>query len=87
MQNAVKHARADYLEVRLAYASDWLMLEVSDNGIGFDPTRSFPGHLGLRSMRERVASLDGKLEIISSPDFGTRILAQIPILVPQKDVL
>ncbi|HWQ11220.1 MAG TPA: histidine kinase [Roseiflexaceae bacterium] len=55
-----------------------LLLVVQDNGIGFDPGGAFPGHLGLRSMRERALGLGGTLEIESAPGAGTRITARIP---------
>ena len=44
-----------------------LLLEVRDDGVGFDVAASFPGHLGLRFMRERVALLGGICEIESTP--------------------
>jgi signal transduction histidine kinase len=53
-------------------------LEVRDDGRGFDPSDSFPGHLGLKSMRERVVHLGGTLRIESAPGGGTRIRTQIP---------
>jgi signal transduction histidine kinase len=53
-------------------------LEIKDDGQGFDPGGEFPGHLGLRSMRERVERLGGAFEIESAPDRGTRLDAQIP---------
>jgi PAS domain S-box-containing protein len=59
-------------------AADEILLEVRDDGGGFDPESSFPGHLGLKSMRERVARLGGTLRIESAPGEGTRIRAQIP---------
>ena len=49
-----------------------VQLCVEDDGAGFDATGAFPGHLGLRSMRERVARLDGILHIESAPQKGTR---------------
>lgn len=57
----------------------WLVLEVQDNGQGFEPEGPFPGHLGLRSMRERAAILGGTLEIHSAPGAGARVTARIPI--------
>ena len=54
------------------------MLEVIDNGVGFNPEQSFPGHLGMQSMRERVAHLGGMLEITSAPGQGAQIRALIP---------
>jgi len=54
-------------------------LEVSDDGTGLDLSGSFPGHLGLRSMRERAAQIGGTLEIESDPGRGTRALTRIPL--------
>jgi signal transduction histidine kinase len=54
------------------------MLEVRDAGVGFDTSASFPGHLGLHSMRERVANLSGTFEVASAPGAGTRITVRIP---------
>jgi PAS domain S-box-containing protein len=84
MQNAVKHARPSRLEVRLTCEPDSLQLEVRDNGIGFDPRAEYPGHLGLRSMRERAMSIGGALEINSAPESGTQIQAHIPIVAASK---
>ena len=82
LQNAVKHARTDRLDVRLSCEPDGLSLEVCDNGSGFDPLASYPGHLGLRSMRERALSVGGSLDIVSAPDCGTQIRVRIPFAAP-----
>jgi signal transduction histidine kinase len=58
---------------------DSLTLEVSDDGVGFDAKGEFPGHLGLRSMRERASRLGGTLKVESSAGGGTRIRARIPV--------
>jgi len=79
LQNAVKHARSERLDVRLSCEAESIGLEVCDNGVGFDPQASYPGHLGLRSMRERASSVGGTLEIESVPGCGTRIRAHVPI--------
>ena len=76
--NTVKHAQADGVELRLEQDAGETILEVRDDGGGFDPEGSFPGHLGLKSMRERVARLGGTLRIESAPGEGTRVRAQIP---------
>jgi PAS domain S-box-containing protein len=78
LHNTVKHARAKRVGLRMTCASKQIMLEISDEGLGFDPTEDFPGHLGLDSMRERASRLGGTLEIYSSLGHGTRILARIP---------
>ena len=78
MHNTVKHARARNIDLRLSQTAKAVILEVHDDGVGFDPLGSFPGHLGLHSMQERVSSLRGLLQIESAPGQGTSILAQVP---------
>jgi signal transduction histidine kinase len=73
LHNVVKHARAQQVVVKLwceetAVADPStaaIYLEIRDDGIGFDPAGPFPGHLGLRSMRERVERLGGELRLES----------------------
>src|SRR6266700_4507478 len=71
LHNIVKHARASNVVLRLARQERGVFLEVCDNGKGFDPTGPFPGHLGVRSMRERVTKIGGTLTIKSAPGQGT----------------
>ena len=78
MHNTVKHARATTLRVALTEASGQLHLSVCDDGIGFDPSGPFPGHLGHRSMRERADRLGGLIEIESAPGEGTCVRATFP---------
>jgi nitrate/nitrite-specific signal transduction histidine kinase len=77
MHNIVKHARATSAEVRLVTDNGKVLLEVCDNGQGFDMTQEFPGHLGLKSMRERVESAGGILTIASGVGGGTRIQVKV----------
>jgi signal transduction histidine kinase len=79
LHNTVKHAHAANVQIKVKCDSEWITLEVSDDGIGFDAQGDFPGHLGLRSMRERALRLGGTLEVDSTSGKGTRICAQIPI--------
>jgi signal transduction histidine kinase len=79
MHNTVKHAHADQVVLRLEQTGDEVVLEVRDDGAGFDPTGAFPGHLGLRSMQERVSHLGGRLQIESAPGQGTHLLALVPL--------
>jgi PAS domain S-box-containing protein len=81
LHNVVKHAQASRLDLRLYRSSNDIVLEIRDDGVGFDPTTAFPGHLGLRSMDERAAKLGGALAIHSSPGSGTRIHAHFPVQV------
>jgi signal transduction histidine kinase len=78
LHNTVKHAEASKVDLRLHLADGEVMLEVRDDGKGFEATGSFPGHLGLHSMLERIESLDGALQIESAPGEGTSIRARIP---------
>jgi GAF domain-containing protein len=76
--NTVKHARANRVQIELVCDEQGVALDVRDNGRGFDPGGSFPGHLGLRSMRERVERLGGTLSIESAPGQGAAIRVRIP---------
>jgi len=76
--NAVKHARARRVDVRLEAYGDSVELEIADDGVGFDPNGSFPGHLGLRSMHERAIGAGGLLEIVSARGRGTRVVTRVP---------
>jgi signal transduction histidine kinase len=78
MHNTVKHARAKNIDLSLERHNGHLHLQIADDGMGFDPAGEFPGHLGLRSMRERMLALGGTFEIWSSPGEGTRIKVTAP---------
>ena len=75
LQNALKHAHASRVAVRLGTDGGRLLLEVEDDGVGFDPeleaARSL--RLGLTSMQERAGRLGGTLEIVSAPGSGTTV--------------
>lgn len=73
MHNTVKHARASRIDLCLEEIPGHLMLEVADNGAGFDTAHDYAGHLGLTSMRERVAAIRATMLIDSAPGQGTRI--------------
>lgn len=79
--NACKHACADRLCVRLDTDAEGIRLQVSDNGVGFDPraARRRRAGFGLRSMRERAISTGGILTIRSYPGQGTSICAHWPV--------
>ncbi len=81
LHNIVKHARASMVVLRLAEEANEIILEVRDNGKGFDPAGPFPGHLGLRSMHERVTKMGGTLTIESIPGQGTRVGVRMPMLL------
>jgi PAS domain S-box-containing protein len=78
LHNVVRHARATGVELLLSTHPDAVEIAVRDNGRGFAVDEEFPGHLGLRSMRERAASLGGELRIQSAPGAGTLVIARLP---------
>lgn len=75
LQNALQHARADHIAVRVSGADGRVLLEVEDDGLGFDPDAvdARSRRLGLTSMEERARRLGGTLEIRSAPGAGTTI--------------
>jgi len=79
LHNVVKHARAGRVEVRGWLERDRLRLRVRDDGVGFDPEASYPGHLGHTSMRERLAALGGHLRLASAPGEGTTVEFDVPL--------
>ncbi len=85
LHNTVKHAHSNKVDLVLRWTTDAVILEICDDGVGFDPLGSFPGHLGLRSMQERVGHLGGILQIESAPGQGTHLLAQVPLGNPDGE--
>ena len=76
--NIIKHARARRVMLRLSQSCSNVVLEIDDDGAGFNPSAAFPGHLGLQSMRERAQRFNGTLEIKSSPAWGTSLRVSLP---------
>ena len=77
--NILKHAKAKTVSVLLYEEKNMIHLSVADNGKGFDPAQiDKKGSLGLKSVKNRVASMNGKLEIISTKA-GTEINVSIPV--------
>jgi signal transduction histidine kinase len=75
LANAAKYSGASKVTIEVAHADGRLMVEVADDGIGgADPS----GGSGLRGLADRVAALDGRLEVDSPTGRGTRVLAEIP---------
>lgn len=81
LTNTAKHARASRVGVTLSYAGDEIVLDVRDDGVGFDPRRPVGrSAFGLRGMRQRVERLAGTLTLESSPGSGTAVSVRLPAL-------
>jgi signal transduction histidine kinase/HAMP domain-containing protein len=78
LHNVVKHAGATAVGLSITESEGEVVLEVWDNGKGFDVADDYPGHLGLRSMRERTLHAGGHVTIESTVGRGTRIRARVP---------
>jgi signal transduction histidine kinase len=79
LRNVAKHAAADQVVVRMHQVRQSLVIEVADNGVGFDPTlNGAEGHFGLRLIQETVADAGGRMTVDSAPGTGTRVTAHLP---------
>lgn len=81
LSNVRKHAGAEQVlvQVQTGEAGDRLNLTIVDDGYGFDPAQPRGRtHLGLVTMRERVASQNGDFTLVTGPDRGTRITITLP---------
>ncbi len=79
LANVVQHACASEVTVRLHHSDGAIHLELSDDGIGFDPDRVRDRAHGLALLRQRVELVDGRLLIDSMPGRGTRIGLHVPV--------
>ena len=78
LTNIQKHAGATVAQVRIEAQQEQVLVEIRDNGRGFDPAAGHPGHYGLESMRSRAAEIGGRLTIISTPGLGTVVRVRVP---------
>jgi two-component system, NarL family, sensor histidine kinase DevS len=79
LTNIVKHANATRISVSLARRATGVAAVIEDDGAGFDPRTVREGGVGLLGMRERLALIDGRLEIESRPGAGTTVVAEVPL--------
>jgi signal transduction histidine kinase len=76
LANVAKYAQASSVSVRVAHENGRVLVGVKDDGVGgADPTRG----TGLRGLSDRIAALDGRLEVESRPGQGTTVRAEIPV--------
>ncbi len=81
LHNIEKHARATSASITLSYMQDLVVLDVTDDGVGFELDKGIPdGHYGLIGMRERIEKLGGSLKLESELSAGTALAVEIPIV-------
>lgn len=78
VNNAVKYSGAKNIDVQLVQGDDYIALTVEDDGCGFDGKTVTKG-IGLKNIRNRVASCGGKIDIVTSPGKGTEATVEIKV--------
>jgi len=78
LANVQRHAGASAAHVRVDAQQGQVVIEVRDNGRGFDTAAGNPGHFGLDSMRSRAAEIGGQITITSAPGSGTLVRVCVP---------
>jgi signal transduction histidine kinase len=85
LNNIAKHAGASRVDIQMQYDAGAIELRIRDDGLGFDPEQTFPGHYGLSMMRERAIAVGATLSITSQPGHGTEIMIRWAETQNQKD--
>jgi signal transduction histidine kinase len=80
IHNVIKHGRASEIQIGIQQNGQTLILQVSDNGCGFDPAIVVRGN-GLDNMEQRLRSLQGSCSITSRPGVGTKVILEFPLPV------
>lgn len=88
LSNAYRHGGAQRVDVEVRGQDDplrgpLLVLEITDNGAGFEVSGPADDHFGLRGMRDRVEMLGGDFHITSTVGTGTRVRVDVPVLDPE----
>jgi signal transduction histidine kinase len=85
LTNIYKHAKANQIEIILTYSHPRVIFIIRDNGIGYEQAREGKSSrgIGLPSMKERVASFGGFVDISSTPGKGTTIRVDLPVILKE----
>lgn len=85
ISNILRHANATKIQLTLMANKERLLLQIEDDGLGFEVSKIKKSSYGLSTMKERVETIGGRLDIISIPDIGTRLEIRVPIKVKEAD--
>ncbi|MGB7805071.1 MAG: sensor histidine kinase [Actinomycetota bacterium] len=86
VMNSLKHAKATDMWIAVREQDESIVLELRDNGVGFDTTAPGPeGHFGMAMMSERAQVGGGTFEVESAPDEGATITVRFPISLLQSE--
>jgi nitrate/nitrite-specific signal transduction histidine kinase len=78
LNNIARHAGASHVVIQLAFGAAGVLLEIADDGCGFDAGTGRPDSFGLVIMRERASQIGAELQVDSAPEAGTRITVIVP---------
>lgn len=78
IQNAIKHAKANLIKVKIEFRKELITLLIIDDGVGFDPEEITYENFGIKGMKERVEMLNGKLNISTKMGRGTKVHITVP---------
>lgn len=78
LMNAMKHAKASLVKVKLEIGEHFISMLIDDDGVGFDPDARRDKSFGITGMRERVEMLGGKITIDSEVGTGTKVYIKVP---------
>ena len=80
VSNTLRHSKASQFEVLLIKRDGFIILRVTDDGVGFDVDEQKAGSYGLQNMYERAVEIGGNLKIVSLKSKGTRLEVKIPVV-------
>jgi NarL family two-component system sensor histidine kinase LiaS len=85
VSNTLRHAKAQSLDILLIKRDDFVIMRISDDGIGFEVDEGKTGSYGLQNMHERAVEIGGTLKIVSLKNKGTRLEVKVPVLAGEGD--
>jgi two-component system, NarL family, sensor histidine kinase LiaS len=85
VSNTLRHSQAKNLDVLLIKRDDFVIMRVSDDGVGFEVDERKNGSYGLQNMHERAVEIGGMLKIVSLKNKGTRLEVKVPVLTGEDD--
>ncbi|HEX4961465.1 MAG TPA: sensor histidine kinase [Thermoanaerobaculia bacterium] len=83
LANVARHARAQYVRLWLGRQAEEVIMRIEDDGQGFDPAAQVSG-MGLKNLKDRANSLQGKLEVASAPGAGAALTVRLPLISPPQ---
>ena len=79
LQNIIKHAQANIVEISISEVEDHIVIDISDDGLGFEPEAIAEGGIGLSNINSRIRYLGGTMKLDSQPGEGSHYAFIIPV--------